>query len=168
MMRAERLGPRLPVLLIVLYSLVFGCAEPLASPPSPPRIEMAGVIEEVHISDPDRTYVLVDGRRWEGRVDQVRVVMDWGGGQGDLFVSGSDAEGQFIALLGHQDGLPADCHFTPDAGIERGRYVQIRGILWPKSSSFKSTINVPSPGQSYPGGTRFCFDDRGEVVLTLP
>lgn len=88
----------------------------------------------------------------------------WGGF--GLVIVGEDREGAFVAGFMTQDGLPSDCYVENGEGVERGSYIESSGVLWAKAPSFNSPIH-PALGESYPGGTRFCFNDRGLVATVI-
>jgi hypothetical protein len=62
--------------------------------------------------------------------------------------------------------LPPDCFRENDIGIERGKYIETEGVLWPKAPSFTSPIHADI-GSAYPGGTRFCFNDHGLITEVI-
>ena len=158
---------RIPIALALAASLFGACsvAEP-SPPPSPPTIQALGILAGERIADPNRTYVLSDGRTFDVSIEGTRVLFE--GGAGQPFVLGSDAGGSFVAVFAHQDGLPADCHLPGigAAGIERGTFIEIKGVLWRKSPSFHSAGALPATGEQFPASTRFCFDDQAEVAYT--
>lgn len=63
-------------------------------------------------------------------------------------------------------GLPDDCYVENEVGIDRGAYIESRGVLWLKALSF-AAAEIVQPNQAYPAGTRFCFDDSGEITSTI-
>jgi hypothetical protein len=79
----------------------------------------------------------------------------------DLVVIGADAQGPFVASFMTQGGLPDDCYVENDPGVDRGSHVEILGILWRKSPGFAAKIPY---GTGYTPGTRFCFDEHGQVA----
>jgi hypothetical protein len=146
-----------------------GCS--LASPtraPSPPTIRAIGILADVQISDPDRTYILDDGRTFDVSTRTTRLLFD--GGPGQPFVLGTDGAGQFVAVFAHQDGLPEGC-YIPGIGahaIERGAYVEIGGVLWQKAPTFQSPVALPGLGASFDTSLRFCFDEQAQVTSIVP
>jgi hypothetical protein len=168
----------LPAILVALVVLAGACspsvpteppADPSTQPLSPPTLEVLGTFAGEEIADPDRTYILADGRRLHVSIDTTRVLFD-GGGLGQPVVLGSDANGEFVAVFTHQNGVPADCHLPGIAavGIERGAFIEIKGILWRKSPSFRSPVAVPPNGREFSSSTRFCFNDQAQVASIIP
>jgi hypothetical protein len=158
------------VSLLLAVTLIGACspAEP-SPPPAPPTIEALGVLTSEQDADPIRTYGLADGRSYEISIEATRVLFN-GGGLGQPFVLGSDANGPFVAIFSHQDGLAEDCHI-PGIGVvavERGGFIEINAVLWRKSPSFEATVNLPAVGHPYPSATRFCFDDQAQVASVVP
>ncbi len=135
--------------------------------PAPPTIQAVGILADERIDDPDRTYILVDGRTFHIKTDATRVLFE--GGLGHPFVLGSDASGPFVAVFAHQEGLPDDCHIVPAGGdgIERGAFVEIKGVLWKKAADFHSDVAPPAAGEEWPA-TRFCFNEQAEVASAVP
>lgn len=160
---------RLPVAIVLAASLLGGCtSDPASSPPSPPTIQAIGILADEHIADPNRTYILADGRTFEVSIEATRVLFE--GGPGQPFVLGTDASGPFVGVFMHQDGLLEDCHLAgigPDA-IERGTFIEIEGVLWRKAAAFHSSAASPALGSRYDGSIRFCFNDAAEVTSTVP
>lgn len=160
---------RLPVAIVLAASLLGGCSSDSApSPPSPPTIQAIGILADEHAADPTRTYILADGRTFEVSIETTRVLFE--GGLGQPFVLGTDASGPFVGVFTHQDGLPEDCHLAgigPDA-IERGAFIEIKGVLWRKASTFLSSAALPALDARFDGSIRFCFNDRAEVSYTVP
>lgn len=156
--------------LVLAGSLIGACspAEP-SPPPAPPTFEALGILVSELVADPIRTYGLADGRSIDVSIDATRVLFN-GGGLGQPFVLGSDANGSFVAIFSHQDGLPDDCHIPGIGvvGIERGDFIEINNVLWRKSPSFEAAMALPAVGREYPSATRFCFDDQAEVASIVP
>jgi hypothetical protein len=154
---------------VLAVALISGCSAQPPSPPapSPPTIQTLGILAEERLADPNRTYVLADGRTIDISLEQTRVLFD--GGFGQPFVAGTDETGPFVAVFAHQDGLPDDCHVVPAGadGIERGGFIEIKGVLWRKALTFHSP-ETPNPGDHYQSGTRFCFDEQVQVASTVP
>jgi len=159
---------RLPVAIVLAVSLLGGCtSDPAPSPPGAPTIQAIGILVEEHIADPNRTYILADGRTFEVSIETTRVLFE--GGLGQPFVLGTDASGPFVGVFSHQDGLPEDCHLAgtgPDA-IERGAFIEIKGVLWRKAPSFVPSTDLPAVGTRYDGSNRFCFNDQSEVAYIV-
>ena len=139
-------------------------APDLTSPPAPPAIEFAGIPDEVHLGR-TITYVLADGGTLEIEPAGYREI-GLAGWSGELVVLGWDAEGAFVAGFMRQAGLPDDCFVESATGLDRGAFIEMRGVLWAKSSRFDAAEPV-APGTAYPSGTRFCFDDEGEITSTI-
>ena len=74
-----------------------------------------------------------------------------------------------VAVFAHQDGLPEDCHIPGigAVGIERGSFIEIKGVLWRKAAAFRSAQPLPALGEQFDASTRFCFDDQAEVTTTV-
>jgi hypothetical protein len=165
------------VAVIVGTFLLAGCGavEPPPSPLpstslSPPTFEAIGILADERISDPDRTYVLADGRSFDVSMVQTRMLFDDGGGVGQPFIKGRDETGPFVGIFGLQDGLPDGCYIPGIGarGIDRGIYIEIKGVLWRKAPSFDPASAPGSNGTPYPSSTRFCFDDQARVTATVP
>jgi hypothetical protein len=153
-------------LLAIGASLLIASCESAPPPPSaPPAIEFAGVPSETRIGATTVTYLLADGGTLEVDFAGYRVLgpHDW---SGELVILGSDAEGLFVASFMPQGGLPDDCYVENQVGIDRGPYVETRGVLWRKAPSFAAAELVPAD-QAYPAGTRFCFDATGQITSTV-
>lgn len=144
--------------------LLAACSGSEASQPPASTIVSVGLISEQRIYSDRVVFTLENGETWEGQTGTYRTVMDWGA---KLLVVGHDAEGLWIATLGPQGGLPESCYFTPEPGTEWSDGIAIGGVLWPKASSF-SADTTPSVGNEYPGGTRFCLDEAGQVTSVIP
>lgn len=151
-------------LLIAL--VLYGCNAAPPPPPAPPTLDVVGLISTVEIHNGFVRYGLADGSNWNFPDGTYRLV-GFGGHGGKLLVVGRDSEGQFIATFMTQDGLPTDCYFENATGIERGAYVEMRGILWAKAPGLVSSVPVPPLGWAYPGGTRFCLSDAAQVTATV-
>ena len=163
---------------VVLGTLALaGCSavEPTPSPLpstslSPPIFEAIGILADERISDPDRTYVLADGRSFEVSMVHTRLLFDDGGGIGQPFIKGWDETGPFVGIFGLQDGLPDGCNIAGIGarGIDRGIFIEIKGVLWRKAPSFDPASAPRSSGTPYPSSTRFCFDDHARVTAIVP
>jgi hypothetical protein len=150
-------------LALVAAALLAACSSQAIRPPAP-TIEAAGLFAEER-AYPDRIWFsLQSGETWEAQTGTYQWVMNWGG---KLLLAGSDADGRWVATLGHQDGLPKDCYFTPERGTEWGDGIAIAGVLFPKAPEF-SFDSVPAAGSDYPIGTRFCFNVHGQVASVIP
>ena len=150
-------------LALAAVALLAACSAQAIKPPAP-TIEAAGlfVAERTY---PDRIWFrLESGETWEAQTGTYRWVMNWGG---NLLLAGSDSNGRWIATLGHQDGLPKDCYFSPERGTEWGEGIAIAGVLFPKAPGL-SFGSEPMVGSDYPIGTRFCFNVDGQVASVIP
>jgi hypothetical protein len=85
---------------------------------------------------------------------------------GELEIIRSDADGPFLAGFTTRDGLPPDCYVDNAQGVNRGQYIELRGILWQKSPTIDDP-EKPGIGQAYPGGTRFCFGAAGAIFAVI-
>jgi hypothetical protein len=62
-----------------------------------------------------------------------------GRGRNDLFVAGIDGQGEYVLLIGGQDGLPEDCPYAlRHGGRDWGDAIEAQGLLWLKANGFKS------------------------------
>lgn len=158
------MAPLRSATLLPALGLLSACAAPTEPPPLPPELLVVGTVVEVRFED-GRQYLLDDGRTIEA-LPPARILFE--GGPGQPLVLGRDAAGEFVGVFMAQEGLPADCHLPGlgPAGIERGTYIEIDGILWAKAPGFTST-ETPVDG-AYAGSTRFCFNVRAEVAYTVP
>lgn len=155
---------------LLLAAVVAACAGSPSSGgvPAPPELLVVGTLAQERIVEPQRRYLLTDGRVIEISTMTTRLVFT-GGGPGQPIVHGRDEQGDFIAIFTTQQGLPADCHLPGigQTGIERGDFIEIAGILWRKAGGFR-TDEAPGLGQPYRSSTRFCFDEQAEVTSTIP
>lgn len=158
-------------LLLILAGMA-GCSTtvpspPAVAPPTIPEILQIGTVAEIRIADPQRVYVLDDGRRIEISIATTRVLFE--GGLGQPLVHGRDIGGDFLAVFTTQGGLPSDCHLPGigHTGTDQGAYIEIAGVLWPKASTFHSA-EVSAIGRPYAGSTRFCFNEQAEVAYAVP
>jgi hypothetical protein len=159
----------LPLILAAVSGCSLTAPSPpgVAPPPTIPEIMQIGTVAEIRIADPHRVYVLEDGREIEISTDTTRVLFE--GGLGQPLVHGRDIGGDFLAVFTAQGGLPADCHLPGigHTGTDRGAYIEIAGVLWPKASTFHST-EISAIGRPYAGSTRFCFNEQAEVAYAVP
>ncbi len=161
---------------VALLVVISGCATnppttPTGSPagvkPSPPAIELAGELQTSHESDGSITYFLKDGRQWRKPTDAFRIAYDMASDR-TLFVAGSDSNGEFVALVGSQPGLPAGCTFALRYdGVDWGDSIESQGILWKKRLDFTAGQAAPTAGHAYPNATVFCLDSMGHVVAAI-
>lgn len=150
--------------LLAAAVLLIACAGPQASHPAASTIDVVGLISAQRIYADEVVFTLENGETWSGQTGTYRTVMDWGA---KLLVVGHDAEGQWIATLGPQGGLPESCYFTPEPGTEWADGIAIAGVLWPKAAEF-SPDATPAVGSDYPAGTRFCLNTAGQVASIIP
>jgi hypothetical protein len=109
----------------------------------------------------DRLVVrLVDGRVWERRKDQFRMVYRFGTSP-DLFVAGEDTQGTYTLLIGGLPGLPEGCHAIGHGGRDWGDAIEAEGLLWQKSPIYP--LNSLSVGAAYPKEVQFCLDEQARV-----
>ena len=165
-------GGRITIILAAVLVAACSHVEPSPPPPplSPPSFDAIGILADERVSDPDRTYILADGRRFDVSMLQTRLLFDEGGGIGAPFVLGSDETGSFVGIFGRQDGLPDGCNIAGigGRGIDRGTFIEIKGVLWRKAPLFDPASAPSSSGTPYPSSTRFCFDDHARVTSTAP
>jgi hypothetical protein len=149
-----------------LLAALAACASEGTSPPAVPTIAKAGVVTDLRIYNDKVRYTFSDGEVREVPTEGYRQLTsnDWGGF--GLVILGHDLDGLFVAAFLAQEGLPSDCYVENGEGIERGAYIESRGVLWAKSPGFTSSIN-PALGEPYPMGTRFCFNDHGLVASVI-
>lgn len=145
-------------------AVLSACLGPQASRPPPSTIVAIGLIAEERENDGSLWFQLEDGQTWEATTGTYRRISDWGM---RLLVAGTDASGIWVATFGPQQGLPADCYFSPEVGTEWGDGIAINGVVWPKAPSFVAD-STPSIGRDYPGGTRFCLNPAGQIASTIP
>jgi hypothetical protein len=154
--------------------LLAGCApwdaigtEPPLSPiPGLSEIEVVGTIVSETSSDPITEFTLADGRVISVDTTTVRWVAPIGGSPA-LLVLGRDDIGDWIAVPGHQDGTPDGCHVLNHPGYELGDSIAVGGVRWLKAPGFLVPGGTPPLGQPYPGGTRYCLDERAQVAEIL-
>jgi hypothetical protein len=149
-------------LAAVLAVGLAGCASGAGPAPSPPIIEAVGVVTDVRIYADRTRYTFADGSVHEVPASY-RQLGDGGFG---LALIGSDADGPFVLTFPLQADLPPDCYRENGVGIERGRHIELWGVLFEKAPGFTSP-GVPQVGTEYPGGSRFCLDDHGLVTSVI-
>ena len=140
---------------------------PLATPAPMPRAErptirLAGRVADVEIGEVVR-YRLADGHDEEISPHTHRPLTEHGW-SGELIVIGSDSRGPFVAAFATQEGMPPDCYVENARGVDRGRHVEIGGLLWKKVPRFEGFV---PPGSPYPDGSRFCLDEGGRVASVV-
>jgi hypothetical protein len=139
--------------------------EPLLQVPAPSQIQVVGTITGQSQRQTTVDYTLADGRIITVDLDTRRMVGQEGGSPA-LLVLGRDAQGDWIALPGHQDGLPDGCHVMSQDGHELGDSIAIAGILWLKARGF-SVPFTPPMRFPYPPGSRFCLDGQARVASVI-
>lgn len=155
---------RLLVAASLALVVLLGCGTPR---PAPSQIETAGELVSSSASEGQSLYSLADGTSWVRPNDQFRVLYDMPGTR-TLFVSGTDGQGTFVALVGSQDGLPADCPFAVRyGGREWGDAIESQGIMWRKAPELDSAIPTPASGADYPDNAILCLDSEGSVVRLI-
>lgn len=154
-------------LLLALASLVavlsWACSTPTTSL-TPPLIEKAGLVASVWEESDNVRYVFADGVEVAFSTKDRRLLTGTPGGK--LVILGVDAVGKFAGAYLPQDGLPADCYVDASDGVDRGEFIELRGVLWRKAASFSQAELVPHD-TPYPRLTRFCFDVTGEISETI-
>jgi hypothetical protein len=130
----------------------------------PPTIVRAGIASAVDTDGSAVHVTFVSGPPVTLSLDGLRLVT--GGVGGELEIIGSDADGPFLAGFTTQDGLPPDCYVDNAQGVNRGQYIELRGILWQKASAIDDP-EKPGLGQAYSGGTRFCFGESGAIFAVI-
>lgn len=153
-----------PLLAVFIAALVWGCTSIAPTTLTPPLIEAVGRLASVEQGGNDVAYVFAEGRRVFFSTQERRLLTPIPGGE--FAVLGTDAIGPFAAAYMAQGGLPADCFVDNSLGIDRGTFVELRGVLWRKASDFVS-FQPMAPNTAYPQGTRFCFDERAEISRTV-
>lgn len=152
---------------------VVGCttsmpsSEPNPTPtPGITEILDMGVVLEERVRSSIIELTLGGGRSLSFDLSVVRVVYR-GGGIPQLLVSGRDAQGAWVALVGHQDDTPDGCHTLSGPGFEMGNAIAIAGIRWQKAATLR-TPQTPPLGGMYPDGWRFCLNNMAHVSEVLP
>jgi hypothetical protein len=115
--------------------------------------------------DERTTYSLVDGRTWVRPNDQFRILYELQSGA-TLFVAGSDNDGEYVLLIGGQDGLPAACRYALRyGGRDWGDSIESQNLLWEKAPAFVG-LNGPDlqSGSAYPDNAGFCLNDKAQVT----
>jgi hypothetical protein len=164
----RRDGPALVIALALGLALGLAACAPASLPaPSPPSISRVGIVTGLDLGNDFVRYTFDDGSTMQFDPTAYRQLTDDGWGGFGLVVIGFDADGQFVAAFPTQDGLPTDCYVENYEGIERGDYIQMHGVLWKKAPGFDDA-DLPDAGTAYPGGTRFCFNEHGEVSGIIP
>ncbi len=132
---------------------------------APPTILRAGIASEVSTDGSSVEIRFASGPPTRLSLAGLRLVT--GGVGGELVVLGSDAAGPFLAGFTTQDGLPSGCYVENARGIDRGGFIEVRGILWQKSAAIEDPVG-PGTGRAYPSGTRFCLDETAAIWAVVP
>jgi hypothetical protein len=153
------------VVLAMVAVLVAGCGGTSKVRPTAPALETVGVLATVKEFDDRTEYSLTDGITWSRPKSAFRLVYDFPAGS-TLFVSGTDAAGTFVYLIGRQEGLAADCqHALRYGGSDWGDSIEAQGLLWTKAPDFTGLPEAPSgTGWAYPDSVGFCLDDQARVT----
>lgn len=154
--------------LLAVATLVVACGEAKpAQRPSPPALEAVGVVVDELYFDDRTVFKLVDGTVWERRNDQFRFRYQYSA-RSTLFVSGTDAEGTYVYLIGGSRDIPAECrHAIGWGGREWGDGIEVEGLLWMKAPAFSTSVDPVPVGIEYPTTIRFCLDDRARVIAAV-
>ena len=159
-------------LWLFLGSWVASCApastaafEPAAIPPQSRLVSLGEIAAERHRAQLAE-FDLADGTRLSFDLHATRVIVR-GGGRPALLVAGRDDAGEWLAILGHQDGTPDGCHVLNQTGHELGSSIAIAGARWTKAPGLASAGGPPPLGAAYPPGTRFCLDGSARVNAIL-
>ena len=142
-----------------------GSVKPLEQVPGPSDVQAVGTITGQSQRDTTVKYELADGRVITVDLATRRMVGNEGGSPA-ILVLGRDDRGEWIAVPGHQDGLPDGCHVLSQDGFELGDSIAIAGVRWPKAPEF-APVSVPALGFPYPAGTRFCLDEQARVEAVI-
>jgi hypothetical protein len=150
--------------LIVATAGLVGCDMAVAPTiRNPPTLYQVVLTTATEITEGAIHYVFADGRAAWVMTGGRTLIND---GTGDLVIIGHDGRGGFVAGYTRQGGLPTDCFVDNSTGIDRGAYIELRNILWTKTTNF-GAANAVAPDHQYPGGTRFCFNEFGEIWRTV-
>lgn len=158
----------------VVLTLFVGCepwlaAEtppPLDHVPGPSQIQVVGPIVGESTRDQVTEFEIADGLVVSVDLSKKRQVVPPGGSPA-LLVVGVDDRGEWVAVIGHQDGTPEGCHVLNSVGYELGDSLAIAGVRWQKATDFTTPIPAPAVGRPYPDGTRFCLNGVAEVDRVL-
>lgn len=155
----------LAALGVAAISILGSCADPLPSRPAASALDVVGVLLSVNEFDARTQYGLVDGTTWARPNDKFRILYDVPG-ENTLFVAGHDSQGEFVLLVGDQDGLPVDCTYALRfGGTDWGDAIESQGVLWRKTDDFTGLAGTPvGSGSAYPSNTGICLDGRAEAT----
>lgn len=158
---------RSAVLVALLSSalIVGACGQAVPTRPPGQQLDTVATLAGLSVSEDRAWYDLADGTTWSRPTDQFRVLYDMPSTT-TLFVAGVDGKGEYVLLIGGQEGLPENCPYALRyGGREWGDAVEAQGLLWPKANGF-TALNGSSPGvgEAYPGNAGFCLDDQARVT----
>jgi hypothetical protein len=140
------------------------CSTPVPVRPPPQALEVVAPLLSVSEFETRTMYSLTDGTSWTREKDQFRVLYDLPG-VNTLFVAGRDAQGEYVLLVGDQDGLPDGCAYALRyGGRDWGDSIEAQGLLWPKAPGFDDSAAAVQSGQAYPTNAGFCVDDQASVT----
>jgi len=123
-----------------------------------------GPLLNVNEGDSRTMFSLADGTSWARDNDQFRTLYDLRG-ENTLFVAGHDNQGDYVLLVGDQDGLPEDCKYALRyGGRDWGDSIESQGLLWQKAPGFSQEEAVVNSGEAYPENAGFCLDDQGRIA----
>jgi hypothetical protein len=122
-----------------------------------------GTIVSEATRDSVTEFTLADGRVISVDFSTKRRVGPPGGGP-SILVLGRDDRGEWVAVIGHQDGTPEGCHVLNQVGYDLFDSIAIGGVRWRKAPGFHAAIRVPPLGQPYDPGSRFCLDEKAQVT----
>jgi hypothetical protein len=141
-----------------------GTSPPLSPVPGPSQIDIVGTV----ISETSRNATSTEFKLSDGRVTSVDFAtkrrIGHAGASPAILVVGRDERGGWVAIVGHQDGTPDGCHVLNQLGYELGNSIVIGGVRWTKSPGFRPRGGLPSVLQPYPQGSRFCLDEKAQVI----
>ena len=150
-------------LLLLPALILVGCQSSTADQALPATIDEAGLAQSIEVTNDQIHVRYTDGRGAYVKLAGRKLI---DGGTGDIVIVGHDARGGFVAGYMRQDGLPPNCFVDNTPGIERGDYIELHEFLWSKTHNF-SPAQTASANSEYPGGTRFCFNDSGQIWGTV-
>lgn len=133
--------------------------------PAGPQLDVVSPLLGQTISEDRVWYTLGNGTTWSRSVGQFRVLYDLPSTT-TLFVAGTDEAGEYVLLIGGQDGLGPDCPYALRyGGREWGDAIEAHGLLWPKATDFRTPDGLgASVGEMFPGNVGFCLDDAAFVT----
>ena len=143
-----------------------GTPPPLDHVPSRSQIDVVGTITGETIQGDTTDYQLSDGQTVKVDSSTNRRIGPPGGSPAILVV-GTDDRGGWVAVVGHQNGTPDDCHVLNQLGYDLGDSIAIGGVRWKKAPGFHSSLETPPFGLPYDQGARFCLDERAQVAEIL-